>query len=136
MAGMAFLETPERVLKRVQQLEDVELPSLPSFSHEVDFESEYDESERSDKSGMVIGDEDMVRPPNSRLMHGHNERAHAYTLCRTPRHRIQNVNSPKHQKSHLATLRHQQTFHTPHWIYQMPARMTIRRQGLQSLPLP
>jgi hypothetical protein len=51
MAGMAFGETPERVLKRVQQLEDVELPSLPSFSHELDYDSasevDHTEDERS-----------------------------------------------------------------------------------------
>ena len=47
LAGMAFGETPERVLKRVQQLEDVELPSLPSFSHEMDYDtaSEVDRTE-------------------------------------------------------------------------------------------
>jgi hypothetical protein len=47
MAGMAFGETPERVLKRVQQLEDVELPSLPSFSHDLDYDSasEVDQTE-------------------------------------------------------------------------------------------
>lgn len=52
MAGMAFGETPERVLRRVQQLEDVELPSLPRFSHEVDYESEFDESEQGDREGL------------------------------------------------------------------------------------
>nr|XP_019047925.1 hypothetical protein I302_04545 [Kwoniella bestiolae CBS 10118]OCF26855.1 hypothetical protein I302_04545 [Kwoniella bestiolae CBS 10118] len=37
---MAFLETPDRVLKRLQQLEDKELPSLPSFQHDdIDFDS-------------------------------------------------------------------------------------------------
>ena len=62
MAGMAFFETPERVLKRVQRLEEIELPSLPSFSHEVDFESEYDESERGDRSETVAAnDDDLVR---------------------------------------------------------------------------
>lgn len=45
LAGMAFGETPERVLKRVQQLEDVELPSLPSFSHDMDYDSEVDQTE-------------------------------------------------------------------------------------------
>lgn len=69
MAGLAFCETPERVLKRVQQLEDVELPSLPSFSHEGDFESEYDESEQADRSeGVVENDEEdeMVRDWSSK----------------------------------------------------------------------
>lgn len=62
MAGMAFGETPERVLKRVQQLEDVELPSLPSFSHEVDFESEFDESDQGEQSQMMTkgGESEMV----------------------------------------------------------------------------
>jgi hypothetical protein len=32
--------TPERLLARVEQLEDIELPSLPSFQHDdPDFES-------------------------------------------------------------------------------------------------
>jgi hypothetical protein len=61
MAGMAFGETPERVLRRVQQLEDVELPSLPSFSHEVDLESEFDESEQEEQiSAIVDMDEDAI----------------------------------------------------------------------------
>lgn len=55
MAGMAFGETPERVLRRVQQLEDVELPSLPSFSHDIDYESEFGGSEQAE--GDVTGDE-------------------------------------------------------------------------------
>jgi hypothetical protein len=59
LAGMAFGETPERVLKRVQQLEDVELPSLPSFSHDMDYDSEVDQTEdersveQADKSEAV-----------------------------------------------------------------------------------
>ena len=32
-------DTPDRLLKRVQQLEDMELPSLPSFQHDIDYES-------------------------------------------------------------------------------------------------
>ncbi|KAL1406075.1 hypothetical protein Q8F55_007758 [Vanrija albida] len=36
----ALLETPSRVLRRVQQYEDMELPSLPSFQHELDMESD------------------------------------------------------------------------------------------------
>jgi hypothetical protein len=38
MAAYSF-ETPDRVLQRVQQLEDMELPSLPSFQHDIDYES-------------------------------------------------------------------------------------------------
>ena len=59
LAGMAFGETPERVLKRVQELEDVELPSLPSFSHDMDCDSEVDQTEdersveQADKSEAV-----------------------------------------------------------------------------------
>lgn len=59
LAGMAFGETPERVLKRVQELEDVELPSLPSFSHDMDYDSEVDQTEdersveQADKSEAV-----------------------------------------------------------------------------------
>ncbi|WVF65682.1 hypothetical protein IAT40_000413 [Kwoniella sp. CBS 6097] len=39
--AMAYpLDTPDRVLKRVQQLEDMELPSLPSFQHDdIDYDS-------------------------------------------------------------------------------------------------
>jgi hypothetical protein len=63
MAGMAFGETPERVLKRVQQLEDVELPSLPSFSHDLDYDStsevENTEDERSDVQ-VAEEEEEMV----------------------------------------------------------------------------
>nr|XP_019009710.1 uncharacterized protein I206_05270 [Kwoniella pini CBS 10737]OCF48491.1 hypothetical protein I206_05270 [Kwoniella pini CBS 10737] len=38
---MAYhFDTPDRVLKRVQQLEDMELPSLPSFQHDdIDYDS-------------------------------------------------------------------------------------------------
>jgi hypothetical protein len=54
LAGMAFGETPERVLKRVQQLEDVELPSLPSFSHDMDYDSEADQTE--DERSVEIAD--------------------------------------------------------------------------------
>lgn len=63
MAGMAFGETPERVLKRVQQLEDVELPSLPSFSHDLDYDSasevDHTEDERSDAQ-VAEEEEEMV----------------------------------------------------------------------------
>lgn len=31
-----LLDTPSRVLRRVQQYEDIELPSLPSFQHDLD----------------------------------------------------------------------------------------------------
>ncbi|OCF44892.1 hypothetical protein I317_01171 [Kwoniella heveanensis CBS 569] len=39
--AMAYpLDTPDRVLKRVQRLEDMELPSLPSFQHDdIDYDS-------------------------------------------------------------------------------------------------
>jgi len=58
LAGMAFGETPERVLKRVQQLEDVELPSLPSFSHDMDYDtaSEVDRTE-DERSVDDVADE-------------------------------------------------------------------------------
>lgn len=64
---MAFGETPERVLKRVQQLEDVELPSLPSFSHDMDYDSEVDQTEdersveQADKSEAVCIYVDRIR---------------------------------------------------------------------------
>jgi hypothetical protein len=44
----ALLDTPSRVLRRVQQYEDMELPSLPSFQHDIDFES--DQSDHFDNS--------------------------------------------------------------------------------------
>ena len=70
LAGMAFGETPERVLKRVQQLEDVELPSLPSFSHDMDYDSEVDQTEdersveQADKSEAVCIYVDHIRRPS------------------------------------------------------------------------
>lgn len=40
MAAAYPLDTPSRVLKRVQQMEDMELPSLPSFHHDdLDYDS-------------------------------------------------------------------------------------------------
>nr|XP_018259051.1 uncharacterized protein I303_08594 [Kwoniella dejecticola CBS 10117]OBR81209.1 hypothetical protein I303_08594 [Kwoniella dejecticola CBS 10117] len=49
---MAYhFDTPDRVLKRVQQLEDMELPSLPSFQHDdIDYDSMSNaESSRDDQ---------------------------------------------------------------------------------------
>jgi hypothetical protein len=38
-----LLDTPSRVLKRVQQYEEMELPSLPSFQHDdLDLSDDYD----------------------------------------------------------------------------------------------
>ncbi len=51
MATM-YLETPARVLQRVQELEDMELPSLPSFQHNIDYDSE---------SGMESSDQGSNR---------------------------------------------------------------------------
>lgn len=39
MTTAYLADTPDRLLKRVQQLEDMELPSLPSFQHDIDYES-------------------------------------------------------------------------------------------------
>ncbi|KAK4684273.1 hypothetical protein P7C73_g5915, partial [Tremellales sp. Uapishka_1] len=39
MATAYHMETPSRVLRRVQQLEDMEMPSLPSIQHDIDYES-------------------------------------------------------------------------------------------------
>ena len=40
MAAVYPMDTPSRLLRRVQQLEDMELPSLPSFQHEdLDYDS-------------------------------------------------------------------------------------------------
>jgi hypothetical protein len=52
LAGMALGETPERVLQRVQQLEDMELPSLPSFSHDMDYDTA-SEVDRTEDEGSV-----------------------------------------------------------------------------------
>ena len=60
--GMAFGETPERVLKRVQQLEDVELPSLPSFSHDMDYDSEVDQTEDERSLEMQAEKSEAVSP--------------------------------------------------------------------------
>ncbi|ORX39013.1 hypothetical protein BD324DRAFT_618212 [Kockovaella imperatae] len=51
MATAYPMDTPSRVLRRVQQMEDVELPSLPSIEHGLDdgmtSEEEEDESDKS-----------------------------------------------------------------------------------------
>lgn len=39
MALVYPLDTPSRVLRRVQQLEDVELPTLPSFQLDLEYDS-------------------------------------------------------------------------------------------------
>ncbi|TYJ55290.1 hypothetical protein B9479_004010 [Cryptococcus floricola] len=45
MAGLYPLDTPERVLKRVQAMEDMELPSLPSFHQDdLDYDTMSDDS--------------------------------------------------------------------------------------------
>jgi hypothetical protein len=63
MAGMAFGETPERVLKRVQQLEDVELPSLPSFSLAMDYDTASEADQTEDERSLEIASEgELVRP--------------------------------------------------------------------------
>lgn len=51
-----LLETPSRLLKRVQQYEDVDLPSLPSISHDVDCDqtTEYPDPDDSVTSGNEV----------------------------------------------------------------------------------
>ncbi len=39
MSAVYPLDTPSRVLRRVQLLEDMELPSLPSFQHDINYDS-------------------------------------------------------------------------------------------------
>ncbi|EIW66869.1 hypothetical protein TREMEDRAFT_69871 [Tremella mesenterica DSM 1558] len=39
MAAQVFAETPSRLLRRVQLLEDMEMPSLPSIHHDMGYES-------------------------------------------------------------------------------------------------
>jgi hypothetical protein len=52
MAAMYEADTPSRLLKRVQQLEDMELPSLPSFQHDDDLE--FDSSSMVESSNEEI----------------------------------------------------------------------------------
>ena len=65
MATEFMAETPSRVLRRVQQLEDMELPSLPSIQHDLDYDtetaSEADSSlDRSQTKQMADFEEDPV----------------------------------------------------------------------------
>lgn len=53
MATLYPMDTPERLLKRVQQLEDVELPSLPSFQHDDDMDYDSESGTGSDNSGPL-----------------------------------------------------------------------------------
>ncbi|WVQ81425.1 hypothetical protein IAT38_003549 [Cryptococcus sp. DSM 104549] len=73
MAALYPLDTPSRVLKRVQQMEDMELPSLPSFHHEdLDYDSMSGaessreiQPEQRDEDGDVSHDvshDDMATP--------------------------------------------------------------------------
>ena len=52
MATAYPLDTPSRVLRRVQQLEDMELPSLPSFQLDIDYESGTSVSEDTSHDDM------------------------------------------------------------------------------------
>lgn len=51
-----LLETPSRLLKRVQQYEDIDLPSLPSISHDVDGDqtTDYPDPDDSVTSGNEV----------------------------------------------------------------------------------
>lgn len=51
-----LLETPSRLLKRVQQYEDMDLPSLPSITHDVDYDqtTEYPDPDDSLTSGNEV----------------------------------------------------------------------------------
>ena len=52
-------DTPSRLLRRVQQMEDMELPSLPSIQHEIDYDSEStSEGETSMDRSAVSGLQD------------------------------------------------------------------------------
>ena len=60
---MAYpMETPSRVLRRVQQMEDVELPSLPSIEHGLDDDTG-SEAETSLEASLRSrkGQDEMVR---------------------------------------------------------------------------
>jgi hypothetical protein len=58
IASAAFAETPERVLLRVKQLEDVELPSLPSFQHDDDYDDESEKSTSFEQTINITGEHD------------------------------------------------------------------------------
>jgi hypothetical protein len=53
MATAFPVVSPERLLKRVQQLEDMELPSLPSFQHDDDLDFDSESASGSDQSGPL-----------------------------------------------------------------------------------
>lgn len=53
MAALYPIDTPDRLLKRVQQLEDMELPSLPSFQHDDDIDYDSESGTGSDNSGPL-----------------------------------------------------------------------------------
>lgn len=51
----ALLDTPSRVLKRVQQYEEMELPSLPSFQRDdLDLSDDYDPQDSVDVEAVVV----------------------------------------------------------------------------------
>ncbi|AFR95974.1 hypothetical protein C343_04085 [Cryptococcus neoformans C23] len=71
MAAAYPLDTPSRVLKRVQQMEDMELPSLPSFHHDdLDYDSmsaaetsrEYGQDTHSEHQSEQEDQQDMTTP--------------------------------------------------------------------------
>ncbi|OCF72584.1 hypothetical protein I204_06966 [Kwoniella mangroviensis CBS 8886] len=70
---MAYFETPDRVLKRVQQLEDMELPSLPSFQHDddVDFDSMSGTESTSDDHQQYYHQSSMIDEPQSDMTTPH-----------------------------------------------------------------
>lgn len=54
----ALLDTPSRVLKRVQQYEEMELPSLPSFHRDdLDDSDDYDPQESYVEKSMDVPSE-------------------------------------------------------------------------------
>ena len=82
MAAEVFAETPSRLLRRVQQLEDMELPSLPSIQHDIDFESSAASSEgmSSEEETQDREDEDWSVSPTSWLSLGMTKLTNLRTL--------------------------------------------------------
>ena len=55
------MDTPSRVLRRVQQMEEVELPSLPSIQHDNENDSGMSTSDDDNSRENVYSDRDSVR---------------------------------------------------------------------------
>lgn len=64
MATAYLADTPSRVLRRVQLMEDMELPSLPSFQHDLDYDSESVLSDHSQNDDEYNGPFSQIAASN------------------------------------------------------------------------